>query len=40
MGPQVGGYEEASFLNMAKKRGIIFMYQLIKAEEKDRVVNY
>jgi hypothetical protein len=40
MGPQVGGYEEASFLNMAKKRGIIFMYQLVKAEDKERVVNY
>jgi hypothetical protein len=40
MGPQVGGYEEASFLNMAKKRGIIFMYQLVKAEEKERVLNF
>lgn len=40
MGPQVGGYEEASFLNMAKKRGIIFMYQLVKAEDKERVLNF
>ena len=40
MGPQVGGYEEASFLNMAKKRGIIFMYQLVKDEDKARVLNF
>jgi hypothetical protein len=40
MGPQVGGYEEASFLNMAKKRGIIFMYQLVKDEDKERVLNF
>ena len=40
MGPQVGGYEEYSFLNMAKKRGIIFMYQLVKDEDKERVLNF
>jgi hypothetical protein len=39
-GPQVGGYEEASFLNMSKKRGIIFMYQLVTAGEKERVLNF